>query len=287
MPSRRFREIFAFIAYPAVVSFTVLIAWLLYGQGVGAATATALSFLMALALTYLLEQLFPRAVRPEAKVTAKEAGQDSLYLLLAASIQKLFGAAVHAIPAGLVATVAGAQSSARWWVVLAVFLIGDAGKYGMHRLAHEHPWWWRFHETHHAPTKVYSLNGVRVHPVNLLWNLAFDMALPALVGLDAASMVVLSSFRGAISVLQHAAFEVRGEVFGWVFSTPELHRWHHSTDREESMSNYGSTLIVWDTLFGTRYAPTTRGEPRRIGLSGEAKSPGSFFGQIVAPFAKG
>ena len=37
----------------------------------------------------------------------------------------------------------------------------------------------------------------------------------------------------------------------YVFTTPSHHRVHHSTNKQYIDKNYGSTLIIWDRMFGT------------------------------------
>lgn len=46
--------------------------------------------------------------------------------------------------------------------------------------------------------------------------------------------------------------------------TPDLHRVHHSVRAEQSQSNYGSVLVIWDRLFGT-YRAAAIGGP--LGMS--------------------
>ena len=69
----------------------------------------------------------------------------------------------------------------------------------------------------------------------------------------------------------------------WVLSTAELHRWHHSTKPEEGNSNYGSNLVLWDLLFGTRFLPREH-PPVELGLSDMPNFPRRFWGQLLSPF---
>jgi sterol desaturase/sphingolipid hydroxylase (fatty acid hydroxylase superfamily) len=36
-----------------------------------------------------------------------------------------------------------------------------------------------------------------------------------------------------------------------VLVTPDMHRGHHSVERDETNSNFGFNLSLWDRLFGT------------------------------------
>ena len=37
----------------------------------------------------------------------------------------------------------------------------------------------------------------------------------------------------------------------YIFTTPSHHRVHHATNEKYLDKNYGSTLIIWDRIFGT------------------------------------
>ena len=55
--------------------------------------------------------------------------------------------------------------------------------------------------------------------------------------------------------------------------TPDLHRIHHSTRREETDSNFGAVFPVWDLLFGTFRGTAREGhEVMRLGLD-EVRGP--------------
>ena len=46
---------------------------------------------------------------------------------------------------------------------------------------------------------------------------------------------------------------------GWldhIFSTPNLHRFHHSRCPKEHDNNFGNITILYDRLFGTYYLPS-------------------------------
>ena len=49
--------------------------------------------------------------------------------------------------------------------------------------------------------------------------------------------------------------------------TPDMHRVHHSTVREETDSNFGFCLSIWDRVFGTYIAQPEKGhQEMTIGL---------------------
>jgi sterol desaturase/sphingolipid hydroxylase (fatty acid hydroxylase superfamily) len=287
--SHRLAALASRLGYPSIVAAAMTLATLLQGRGASPATTTTVAFLATLALTVTLERRWPH--RATWTPTPEEARQDLAYLGLAALLQPVARAL-----AGLVASLAtvtlvgwlapGAPPSGgpAWARIVVALALADLGKYGLHRLAHETTWLWPYHAEHHAPTRLHALNGVRLHPVNLLWNLVLDAAAPLALGLDARSAALLATFRGAVSILQHANVALRPGLLSWVLSTPDLHRWHHATDLRDANTNYGSTLIVWDVLFGTRRLPSDAG-PTTLGLAdpGPVAHPTGLLRQLVWP----
>lgn len=252
-------------AWPGIVSLSLVFAWGLLERGASPGATATFAFLFALATTMAVERFgHGRAI-------------DLAYLGLAA-----LGQTMIKLLLGLALAPRAARSGLEWAVL--ALLLADLGKYWIHRLAHERAWLFRFHAEHHAPSEMYALNGVRMHPVNLAWNVALDVGVPMLLGLDGRALVMVAVFRGAVSVLQHANAPLVLGPLNWMFSTPDLHRFHHSKVLREANSNYGSTLIVWDVLFGTRRCPL--GTPAALGLSEDAPHPRRIARQLVWPWCR-
>lgn len=271
-------------AYPGVVVSALLSAELLRARGLSPGLVVSLTFLATLAVVAVLERLAPRerAWNPP----AREAAQDGVYLAIAAGLQPVGRLLGHALATGAALAL---SSDGRSRLPLAVQVVvalalADLGKYWLHRLAHERAWLFWFHAEHHAPTRMYSLNGVRLHPVNLLWNLGIDAAVPLLLGLEPRAVVLVAALRGAVAVLQHANVRLVLGPLNWVFSTPDLHAFHHSTAMAEANSNYGSTLVLWDVVFGTRRLPG--GAPAALGLADGAPHPPELSAQLLYPLCR-
>jgi sterol desaturase/sphingolipid hydroxylase (fatty acid hydroxylase superfamily) len=135
-------------------------------------------------------------------------------------------------------------------VIVAVIAIEFIG-YWLHRAQHRFMFLWRIHATHHHITKMSVARADRTHPLELLGlNLGPAIAL-AMLG---ASDVVIGAtliFRITNGYTNHANLPLESGVFGWVFNTAEMHQLHHSCNFEESNTNYGCTVILWDRIFGT------------------------------------
>jgi sterol desaturase/sphingolipid hydroxylase (fatty acid hydroxylase superfamily) len=122
-------------------------------------------------------------------------------------------------------------------------------------------------------------NALRVHPVNIAANALLD-ALPMLVlGVTGPLAAVIATLRATFSILQHANLDLeRGRQ--WLFNTPSHHRTHHGASEIDGHSNYGSSLLVWDRLFGTlRKAPA----PERVGVEGTERMPRGYLAELLFP----
>jgi sterol desaturase/sphingolipid hydroxylase (fatty acid hydroxylase superfamily) len=273
-------------AYPAILVLSLLLSALALHRGMPPGAVVTGAILGVLVVVSLLERALP--FTPGA-TPLRETRADLVYLVIAAVLQPVGRALGQLLATGVTLALVSAipPSSHAWplWArVLLAAALSDLGKYALHRAAHEHPWLWRFHAEHHAPSRMVALNGIRLHPVNLLWNLTLD-AVPALaLGLDAKSIALLGVFRGSLSVLQHANVELRLGPLDWIFSTPTVHRWHHSTNLTEATANYGSSLIVWDVLLGTRRVPKDRRAPRAVGLAPGTVHPSGLRHELLWPW---
>jgi len=131
--------------------------------------------------------------------------------------------------------------------IVAVEFIG----YWAHRLQHRFLFFWRIHATHHHITKMSVARADRTHPLEFLGlNLGSAVAL-AYLGASADVVAVVLVFRLTTAHVNHCNLPLTSGMFGWVFNTAEWHQLHHSCVYDESNTNYGCTIILWDRIFGT------------------------------------
>ncbi len=169
--------------------------------------------------------------------------------------------------------------------VVAMLVVGDFFRYWMHRAAHQSTRLWQFHAVHHSPKKLYWLNVGRFHPFEKAVQLLVDSLPFALLGVDDKVLAGYFVFYAINGFFQHSNCRVRLGFLNYVVAGPELHRWHHSRIIDESDRNFGNNLIVWDTLFGTRYLPADR-EVDELGLL-NPMYPDGFVEQLTTPFQFG
>jgi sterol desaturase/sphingolipid hydroxylase (fatty acid hydroxylase superfamily) len=162
-------------------------------------------------------------------------------------------------------------------------VLGEFTHYWAHRLAHEHASLWRFHAVHHSAPRLYWLNALRFHPVDLIWLSLGQIVVLAALGVSSDALLMMGVLTGVHGVLQHSNVRLDCTGTNWVFSAPDLHRWHHSRIAEEANANYGNNLVLWDIAFGTRKLPAGQ-PPADIGVAEPANFPTTYWAQILAPF---
>jgi sterol desaturase/sphingolipid hydroxylase (fatty acid hydroxylase superfamily) len=266
---------------PATFTFTLL------ELGVAAPLALTVVVVGLIAGVALLETIAPfRAAWLLGQ--RLELADDLAYIALASVPDRAARIAVEAGTVMVVASVgatAGILSDAPKWLqvagALGAFVLSDLGKYAMHRASHAHPGLWRFHMAHHQPTRLTVLNALRLHPINMAYNAAIDTLPLVVLGLGPGVAAVLATVRATVGVLQHANLHL-DEGKQWLVNAPSYHRTHHDTEASSANHNFGSTLLVWDRLFGT----LRRAEaPLTVGVAPAShRLPVGYLGQLLYPF---
>jgi sterol desaturase/sphingolipid hydroxylase (fatty acid hydroxylase superfamily) len=168
-------------------------------------------------------------------------------------------------------------------VVLAC-VVAEFFDYWAHRAMHHFDLLWRLHATHHSARRVYWVNGLRIHPVEMLFRFGLVGVLPlAVLGAGAPVLALAAVATGSAGMFQHANIDMRLGPLSWIFAIGDLHRWHHSRDREQAYSNFGNNFIFWDAVFGTRHLPEHCRAPFAVGIDGLDAFPRRFFAQWIAP----
>ena len=155
-----------------------------------------------------------------------------------------------------------------WLAIPLAVLIFDAAIYWQHRLLHLVPPLWRLHRVHHSDIAFDVTTGVRFHPFEIALSMAIKLALVVALGPHPAAVVIFELLLSATSLFTHAdfAFPARVErALRAVVVTPSMHRIHHSVRREETDSNYGFNLSLWDRVFGS-YRACPAGHERSMPL---------------------
>jgi len=171
-----------------------------------------------------------------------------------------------------------------------VFL--DFAIYVQHVVIHKVPVLWRLHRMHHADTEIDVTTGIRFHPIEIILSLLIKIALVVTLGIPAAAVIVFEVLLNASAMFNHANMKLPlglDRVLRMLIVTPDMHRVHHSWHRDETDSNYGFCLSVWDRLFRT-YTPQPRDghDGMTIGLHDfRAAENRGLLGLLMIPFRSG
>lgn len=280
---RLFRKAVQRAAYPVVLATAICLYGWLHRTGAPLAFAAYLPVALGASAILILEIAAPyrQSWRPDTQAVL----HDALYLAL---VQMLLPAGLSLAVASFAADRFGGAGLANIWPhdlpVLAqaalMLAAADLLRYWLHRAAHHWPPVWRLHAVHHAPEALYFLNVGRFHPLDKALQFLLDAAPFILLGVGPDVISAYFVFYALNGFFQHSNVDVRLGPLNWVIAGPELHRWHHSRIIEESNSNFGNNLIVWDALFGTRFLPR-----RKVGDLGllNRSYPKDIVGQTLAP----
>lgn len=151
------------------------------------------------------------------------------------------------------------------------WLLLDLAIYAQHRASHENRWLWQLHRVHHSDVEFDVTSGLRFHPAELLASQLFKIALIALLGAPWIAVLAFEIGLSSFALFTHSNLRLNPRLeraLRWLVVTPDMHRIHHSTHRDEHDSNYSNVLSLWDHLLRS-YTREAREDHRkmRIGLN--------------------
>lgn len=290
---------FQYTFFPLALFGTPLTIYLLVQSGISVAIATYLTVVLLGMLYWVAEWQMPYREpwnKPQGDFSNDLVSGTVAYIILPIFLKPLYISLLAGATVWLAQQSGGSIWPGDWPIVLQLILLlllGDAGRYWGHRLAHTVPVFWRFHAVHHSATRLWWWNATRQHPVDKAWFTFTEMFFPILLGADGIVFALYFGVTAVCGFSQHCNINLKLGPFYWIFNVVELHRWHHSKNPQESDNNYGNNLIVYDRLFGTCFHPEqqevlkrTDDEVGEIGLI-NPRYPQNYIGQLMAPFKKG
>ena len=142
-----------------------------------------------------------------------------------------------------------------WPILFQVFLaffLSEFIWYWFHRAEHRWLIIWRVsgHGAHHSFKNLGAINYGANHPLEYFVLLVPSAIVELLFGAGAAigGAAILLVTQASIV---HSNIPLNSGVIGWLLTTNRYHIHHHSMVIEESNTNYGCAVILWDRLFGT------------------------------------
>ena len=276
------------LLYPVVSIGACVAFYLLDRNGISTAVAAYGPILVAAILITVAEQRWPyrTAWGPDRGTVTT----DMAFMAVVQMVVPAFAGIAFALCASAFAD--AVWEADRLWprrlpgvVQVALMLImADFLRYWLHRATHHSPTLWRLHAIHHSPDRLYWLNVGRFHPLEEVLQSLVETLPFVILGVDPRVLAGYYVFYAVNGFFQHSNCDVRLGPLNWLIAGPELHRWHHAADLGDADHNFGNKLIIWDTLFGTRYLPAHR-EVGELG-NGEPSYPRTFAGQVAAPFRR-
>jgi len=132
-------------------------------------------------------------------------------------------------------------------------------------------------------TRLWVVNTGRFHVIDSLFKVGLSQAPLYFLGAPIQIFWWLGAVTAFAGILTHCNVDMRTGIFDYVFSTPRLHRWHHSKDIREGNTNYGENIVLFDQIFRTYHNPD-RPSSADIGIKGQVAK--GFLAQLAQPFSK-
>ncbi|WP_019615393.1 sterol desaturase family protein [Psychromonas ossibalaenae] len=173
-------------------------------------------------------------------------------------------------------------------VVFALLML-DLLIYGQHVLMHKIPLLWSVHRMHHTEIGLDVSSAVRFHPIEIIISMLIKMLFVVIFGIPAGAVIIFEVLLNALALFNHSNLKLPKAVDKHLrkfIVTPEVHWIHHSDIAQETNSNYGFNLILWDKLFSTyRDKPAVDYPLMRQGLSEfGVEKPLSLYQLLMLPF---
>ena len=276
-------------SYPVVIVLGFALYMALARAGLHVTLASYGAALVGVCLIVLHEVVLP--YRKDWRPPAEDVRTDALFLIIVQvalpyllAITVVIGLAEALRAGGLTVDIFWPHDIPVVAQVAIMLLAADFMRYWLHRAFHRYPLMWRLHAVHHSPPQLYTINVGRFHPVEKSIQYAFDTLPFALLAVAPEVLAAYFVFYALNGFFQHSNCRVYLGPLNYIVAGPELHRWHHSRRAREMNSNFGNNLIVWDTLFKTRFLPEER-DVETIGLRNR-RYPLGFLVQMKSPFVR-
>ncbi len=174
-------------------------------------------------------------------------------------------------------------------LILSVLVL-DLTAYGQHRMLHKWYVLWRMHRTHHTDPQIDASTSLRFHPFEALFRALIEVVVVVAIGIPPEGILLIYLVHVIANCLTHANVQMPLKVekaMSLVFTSPRMHRLHHSADEARQATNLGTAFTFWDRMFGTFLGPEHLRDDERFGVEGpEAMAAETFSNMVFDPFRK-
>ena len=250
----------------------------------------------------IAEQLRPAVARPRWQSYALNMAIGLSVVVLAApfgvaagvaatTVQGAIGWDPIAIPFDRIEAIAGIGPVLKAVLLMvAPLILHDVWTYWAHRLDHRIPVLWAFHAMHHSDREMNCTTWGRNHFLQTGWRSFFSVfTLGMIVKLDymeAGQAALLGQMAYMlVSMFCHSAIRVELPWLDRILVTPQVHRIHHSVEREHYDRNFADLFPIMDIMFGTYCAPV-RGQFPATGLGDGEVNPANPISAQTEPVAR-
>ena len=165
----------------------------------------------------------------------------------------------------------------------------DLFTYLAHLTMHKIPPLWRVHSVHHSDPFLDVSTTFRQHPLEGIWRFLWIIVPVWILGLPASGVVAYRVLSAGNGVLEHAnigLWQPFDRALSLFWTTPNMHKIHHSRLAKQTDSNYGNILSLFDRGFHT-FTPTEQALSVTYGLeNSDTKRAKSLVGLLTLPFAR-
>jgi sterol desaturase/sphingolipid hydroxylase (fatty acid hydroxylase superfamily) len=177
-----------------------------------------------------------------------------------------------------------------WANILIAVVLLDLVIYLQHVMVHAVPALWRLHRVHHADPDYDLTTGARFHPIEIILSMLIKLATIAALGPPVVAVIIFEVLLNGMAMFNHGNVKLPqgvDRVLRWLLVTPDMHRVHHSIEAQETNSNFGFNLSIWDRLMGTYCEQPKLGQTgMTIGISTlqDPKLTTRLGGMLMIPF---
>jgi sterol desaturase/sphingolipid hydroxylase (fatty acid hydroxylase superfamily) len=154
------------------------------------------------------------------------------------------------------------------WVLSVLNL--DWALYYQHRALHALPPLWKCHRVHHTDLDFDVSTGFRFHFLETGFTLLIKALVILVLGCPPTAVLAFEVIYMMAVLFNHSNIKLRPGIEKSLRSfivTPDMHRIHHSSARQETNSNFTFIFSWWDRAFGTyRAQPAAGYEKMTLGL---------------------
>lgn len=176
-------------------------------------------------------------------------------------------------------------------LILSLFIL-DFAIYIQHWASHKFNILWSVHRVHHSDIDIDVSTAIRFHPIEITLSMIYKCLLVYLLGIESLAVLLFEIILNGCAMFNHSNIALPKKldaIIRVVFVTPDMHRVHHSIIRNETDSNYGFNLSLWDRLFGTYIEQPKEGHDKMdIGLPDYlgTEQPTKLSWSFLLPFKK-